>query len=226
MKEYDVFQAMAEGAGAPEGYSRIPLHWVFDVKHDFRHWARIVAGGYVAPIPDESPSSSVVSLKGVRLLLFLSQLNKLNLTCVDIGNAYFEAETMEKVFAMAGAEFEELEGHVLKITKALYGLKSSGARWHDVLADALRDLGWKSCKMEPNFWYKENGDSYEFICIWNDDILIASKRNKSIYDNLKKLFKVKGGEFPSYYLGADLEFVEDGIRFVLSHVSQKCDPSC
>ena len=34
LKEYGVFQAMAEGAGAPEGYSRIPLHWVFDVKHD------------------------------------------------------------------------------------------------------------------------------------------------------------------------------------------------
>ncbi len=131
------------------------------------------------------------------------------MTCVDIGNAYFEAETTEKVFAVAGAEFEELEGRVLKITKALYGLKSSGARWHDVLADALRDLGWKSCKMEPNFWYRENGDGYEFICIWVDDILIASKRNEAIHDDLKRLFKVKGGEFPSYYLGADLEFVED-----------------
>ena len=92
----------------------------------------------------------------MRLLLFLSQLNKLDLTCVDIRNAYFEAETTEKVFAMAGAKFGELEGPVLKITKALYGLKSSGARWHDVLADALRDLGWKSCKMEPDFWYWEN----------------------------------------------------------------------
>ena len=37
LKEYDVFEAMAEGARAPEGYSHIPLHWVFDVKHDFRH---------------------------------------------------------------------------------------------------------------------------------------------------------------------------------------------
>ena len=109
LKEYDVFQALAEGAGVPEGYSCISLHWVFNVKHDFRHQARIVAGGHVAPILDESPSSSVVSLKCVRLLLFLSQLNKLNLTCVDIGNAYFEAETMEKVFAMTGPEFEELE---------------------------------------------------------------------------------------------------------------------
>ena len=105
MKEYDVFQAMAEGAGVPEGYSCISLHWVFNVKHNFRHRAMIIAGGHVAPIPDESPSSSVVSLKGVRLLLFLSQLFKLNLTCVDIGNAYFAAETTEKVFAMAGPEF-------------------------------------------------------------------------------------------------------------------------
>ena len=78
---------------------------------------------------------------GVMLLLFLSQLKKLDLTCVVIGNAYFEAETREKVFAMAGPEFEELEGRVLKITKAIYGLKSSSARWPDVLADALKDLG-------------------------------------------------------------------------------------
>ena len=102
MKEYNVFQAMTEGVGAPEGYSCIPLHWVFHVKHDFRRRARIVAGGHVAPIPDKSPSSSVVTLNGVGLLMFLSQLNKLNLTCVDIGNAYFEAETTEKVFAVAG----------------------------------------------------------------------------------------------------------------------------
>ena len=74
IKEYDVFHAMDEGAGVPEGYSHIPFHWVFDVKHDFRHRARIVAGGHAPPIPDESPFSSVVSVKGVRLLLFLSQL--------------------------------------------------------------------------------------------------------------------------------------------------------
>ena len=98
LKEYDVFQTMAEGAGAPEGYSRIPLHWVFNVKHSFRHRARIVAGDHVAPIPDESPLSSVGLLKGMGLLLFLSQLNKLNLTCVDIGNAYFEAETGMRIW--------------------------------------------------------------------------------------------------------------------------------
>ena len=39
----------------------------------------------------------------------------------DIGNVYLEATTN-------GPELEELQGHILVIHKALYGLKSSGLR--------------------------------------------------------------------------------------------------
>jgi hypothetical protein len=35
--------------------------------------------------------------------------------------------TSGKVYIIAGAEFGEREGHVLAISKALYGLRSSGA---------------------------------------------------------------------------------------------------
>ena len=45
----------------------------------------------------------------------------------DIGNAYFEAETSEKVFVIVGPEFGELEGYTLVIFKALYRL------WYSVL---------------------------------------------------------------------------------------------
>ena len=34
--------------------------------------------------------------------------------------------THEKLFIIAGPEFEELEGFILIFNKALYGLKSSG----------------------------------------------------------------------------------------------------
>jgi hypothetical protein len=46
----------------------------------------------------------------------------------DIGKAYLEAETSERVAIKAGTEFGELEGHTLIIFKALYGLRSSGLR--------------------------------------------------------------------------------------------------
>ena len=49
----------------------------------------------------------------------------------DIGIAYLEAKTREKVYIIGGTGFGKLEGHTLIIYKALYGLKSSGARWHE-----------------------------------------------------------------------------------------------
>jgi hypothetical protein len=60
----------------------------------------------------------------------------------DISSAYLEAYTQEKVYFIAGAELGPLQGHLLVIERALYGLRTSGARWHDRLADVLRDMGY------------------------------------------------------------------------------------
>ena len=43
-------------------------------------------------------------------------------TC-DIGSAYFEAYTREKLYIISGPDFKELEGHMLLVNKALYGLR-------------------------------------------------------------------------------------------------------
>ena len=53
----------------------------------------------------------------------------------DIGNTYLESYIKEKVYIKAGAEFGDRAGHYLVISKALYGLKSSGLRWHERLAN-------------------------------------------------------------------------------------------
>ena len=209
MKEYQVFQVLPRGAAPPEGYSRIPLHFVYDVKHDGRHRARMVAGGHVAPEPEDSISSTVCSLSAVCTVLFLAELNDLKLTSIDIGNVYLKAKTTEKVYTVAGPEFGEDQGKIMIILQALYGLQSSGARWHEVLVDALRSMGWRNSPCEPDVWYRDAGSYYEFICAFVDDLLIASKRNEDVHDDVKRLFTVKGGEFPSYYLGADLERVEN-----------------
>ena len=61
----------------------------------------------------------------------------MKLWATDIGNAYLEAYTSEKVCFIAGGEFGELAGHLIIIIKALYGLKSSGLHWHDRLPTVL-----------------------------------------------------------------------------------------
>ena len=111
---------------APEGYTKIKVQLVYAVKHDGRHKVRAVAGGHLTPDPVESVYSGVVSHKSLRIVVFLSQLNRQQLWGADVGNAYLEAYTREKVYIVAGKEFDELEGHILIISKALYGLKTSG----------------------------------------------------------------------------------------------------
>ena len=100
----------------------------------------MVAGGHLTPDAIESIYSGVVSIRSLRLVIFLAKLNNLEVWGADIGNAYLEAKTKEKLYIVAGPEFEELEGHILIIHKALYGLKSSGLRWSQKIHDIMLDM--------------------------------------------------------------------------------------
>ena len=124
----------------PKCYHRIKVHLVFAVKFDGRHKARLVADGHLTLEPVENIYSGVVSRRNLRLVLFLGKLNNLQLWGADIGNAYLEAFTDEKLYIVAGPEFQELEGYILIFLKALYGLKSSGKRWAGVIHSLLRDM--------------------------------------------------------------------------------------
>ena len=48
----------------------------------------------------------------------------------DVGNGYHESYTQEKVYFIAGPEFGHHAGMSFVIEKALYGLRSSGLRFH------------------------------------------------------------------------------------------------
>jgi hypothetical protein len=91
----------------------------------------------------------------MRLLAFVSELNGLNLWTTDVGNAYLEALTTEKLCIKAGPEFGDLVGQYLIIYKALYGLKTSGKRWYERLFDVLIAEGWTPCIAESEIiWVK------------------------------------------------------------------------
>mgnify|MGYP003446428752 CR=1 FL=1 len=90
--------------------------------------------------------------------------------------------------------FGDLEGHTLVIFKALYGLRSSGLRWHERFADCLRDMGFTPSKAEPDIWMRPNGDAYEYIGVYVDDLAIVARNPGEIIDTLqtKHCFKLKG----------------------------------
>jgi Reverse transcriptase (RNA-dependent DNA polymerase) len=93
----------------------------------------------------------------------------------DIGNAYLETTTKEKVYIVAEPEFRTLEGHTLIIFKALYDLLSSGLCWYQRCADVLRMIGFNPTKAESEIWMRENDGFYDYIAVYVDDLLIAAK---------------------------------------------------
>ena len=113
------------------------------------------------------------------LCVFLAVLNDLQVHAADVGNAYLEAEKKEKVYIIGGPGFGELEGHTLIIHKALYGLRSSGLRWHDRFANTLRDMGFVPSKADTDIWMRRNGDIWEYIATYVDDLAIIMKDPKS-----------------------------------------------
>ena len=89
MLEYKVFKKCDKAIldkhkkvmNPPKGYHtpRIKVHLVFAVKFDGRHKARLVADGHLSPEPIENIYSGVVSLRNLRLVIFLGKLNHLEL---------------------------------------------------------------------------------------------------------------------------------------------------
>ena len=58
-------------AKPPTDFRKIRVHFVFDVKYDGSHKSRVVSDGHLTDVPLSRICSGVVSLKYVRLVLFL-----------------------------------------------------------------------------------------------------------------------------------------------------------
>ncbi|MGH7974027.1 MAG: reverse transcriptase domain-containing protein [bacterium] len=206
------FQFVEKDDNVPVGYKWIPCHWVFDVKMDFTRKARLVAGGHVTDPPATITYSSVVSRDSVRIAFLIAALNDLDVLVADIGNAYLNASTIEKVYTTAGKEFGSKAGYSVLIVRALYGLKSSGAAWRAHLAQTLRDMGYLPCLADPDVWMRKCSQPdgfqyYEYLLVYVDDILCVSHKPRETMAVLGKLYRLKDDsvEEPKRYLGATVK---------------------
>ena len=133
--------------------------------------------------------------------------HQLELWGADMGNAYLKAYTHEKLFIIAGAEFEEVEDSMLAFNKALYGLKSSLKKWAERFDDIIKDMGFMPSLADPSVWMRENTNikCFEYIATYDDDLCIAAHNPGQIIQILKEDYKlkVKRDEPLNHHFGAD-----------------------
>ena len=131
------------------GYQEIKCHMIFAVKMDFTWKARFVAGGHTTETPASVTYLSVISRYSICLMFLLAALNNLDMWACDILNAYLYAPCRKKIWFVGGKDTGKDKGKVLVIIQALYGLKSSGALWQNMLANTLeKDFGFKPTRAD------------------------------------------------------------------------------
>ena len=134
----------------------------------------------------------------------------------DIQNAYLTADCREKIWTRARPEFGSESGMIMFISKALYGLKSSGVAFRAHLVETLYDIEFVPTRADPDVWrrpsVKEDGfEYYEYVLCYIDDILAISHKAKDVLKVVQAIFKLKDDQIepPDMYLGATLSVMED-----------------
>ena len=119
------FIVLQDGKSVLIGHQFVQCHMVFNVKmEDFRHKARLVAGGHMIGALSTILYASIVSKETVRIALMIAALNDLEVKSGDIINAFVQALVTERVWTTLGPDFYKDARKTVVIVRALYGLKS------------------------------------------------------------------------------------------------------
>jgi hypothetical protein len=191
--------------------------------------ARLVAHGNHQILDDifgSQGSSPTINIAVVNLLVAMAAKKKLTMRAIDIKGAYLNADLPKAEIMRINrdvatimmrndaslVEYARKDGSIhVELNKALYGLKTAGKEWYNLLSRKLISWGFIRSNYDPCMFIKGT----TVIAVYVDDLLILdadTRKIDEIQDLLRKEFKeitVKTGPKISF-LGMTIEKQECG----------------
>jgi hypothetical protein len=205
----------------PAGFKTIGLKWVYKVKRNehgviVKHKARLVAKGYVQRpgIDFEEVYAPVARLESVRLLLAVAAQEGWEVHHMDVKSAFLNGDLVEEVYVAQPAGFvvKGAEHRVLRLKKALYGLRQAPRAWNAKLDNSLMSLGFQKSIAEHGIYVRGAGEEKLIVGVYVDDLIITGHHGINKFKGeMKKLFKMSDLGLLSYYLGLEVKQTEEGI---------------
>ena len=129
----------------PKGRKVIRNRWVFDLKTDGRKKARLVAKGFsqVEGVDYDEIFSPVVRFETVRMMVALAALKNWHITGLDVKTAFLYGELDEELYMEQpeGFKIKGQERKVMRLKRAIYGLKQAALAWWKALDKSMDALG-------------------------------------------------------------------------------------
>ncbi|KAH9458192.1 hypothetical protein Pst134EB_033400 [Puccinia striiformis f. sp. tritici] len=176
-----------------DGLKCINCTWVFKVKKDqlnipIEYKARLCAQGFQQVEGKDyfvtyAPTGKMVSL---RMLIIHALEHDLLFHQIDIKSAFLNAPLEEDIYVNPPPGVNIPPGHVLKLKKAMYGLKQAPNAWHRTLTEWLFQIGFRRCDAEPCVFWRRG----TFLYLHVDDLAIFSKDPKVFKTEVRSKFQI------------------------------------
>jgi hypothetical protein len=197
-----------------------------------KHKARWTAQGFTQrPGVDYDETYAPTAHFNVLLtLLAVASQKGMHLHQMDVDNAYLNAPIQEELYLRPPPELQDRwPGKVLRIRKAIYGLRQSANEWFEVFSAALMELGWQQADSDPCLFSRKRDGEFEYLAIYVDDMVIATATEKAMgraKEEIAGKFQVKDLGELQFLLGIRVRY-DRAKRFILldqkAHINRMLD---
>lgn len=144
----------------------IGTRWIFRNKLDehgiiTRNKSKLVVQGYNQEegIDYDETFAPVARMEAIRILIAFVAHREYKLFQMGVKSAFLNGNLKEEVYVKQPPGFEDVDlpNHVLKLDKALYGVKQAPRAWYERLSKFLLENGFKRGKIDNTLFLKSRG---------------------------------------------------------------------
>ncbi|KAE8973638.1 hypothetical protein PF011_g25171 [Phytophthora fragariae] len=160
----------------------------------------------------------VASLNSVRAMLAKCGAGGMEFEQCDVDTAFLYGKLEEEIYIELPEglrellELAEAEGEddiVCMLLRSLYGLKQASRVWNKTIDKHLKSMGFEPADADPCVYTRGEGDDECIVCLYVDDMLIAS-RQKTVIAPVKagiaEKFRIKDLGRARFIVGIEIDY--------------------
>ncbi|KAL0641881.1 hypothetical protein Bca4012_102535 [Brassica carinata] len=207
----------------PKGKKAVSSKWIFTIKYKAdgkveRKKSRLVARGFTQTYGEDyiETFAPVAKLHTIRIVLSLAVNLEWGLWQMDVKNAFLQGELEDEVYMHPPPGLEHLvkKGNVLRLKKAIYGLKQSPRAWYNKLSTTLNGRGFKKSELDHTLFTLTTPSGMIALLVYVDDIIITGSDKEGIIatkEFIKSMFEIKDLGEMKYFLGIEICRSKEGL---------------
>jgi hypothetical protein len=137
---------------------------------------------------------------------------------MDVKSAFLNDDLKEEVYVHQSPGFAILgkEGKVLRLRKALYGLRQAPRAWNAKLDSTLKGMGFGQSPHETSIYRRGNGGNSLLVGVYGDDLVITGTKDAEVAafkEEMNATFQISDLGLLPFYLGIEVHQATLGSRF-------------